>query len=296
MQDDADRLGPWTAMNGRMAVSEELAIEKINNLVAGYLQQLERSKGAPRLKDAVQNFEALHMLAGLLAATLEDLDDFTRSYLHNAGSGIAMYMEFTTPPMAKAAKIAGLPKSGEEEPRDRAESWVAQLRALQEYIEFSSRNLAVSKGIADLSRPDKGGSTDLYKHLYGTPQWNLVTGGRFVFEMFKPRQAKGTEGGAFHLFLQDIFEFATGKDPEEDGTLLPFLKSVPAVYRRMDELSAVESALIREQHQLRRQRQSREELDRRSAEICERQRAIYREKYDLWPKLYPYTYGRNKAG
>jgi len=297
MQKDAEERGPRTAWNGRIAVSQELAVEKVNSLAMAYLENVERSKGAPRLKHVLQNFEALHEIAGLLATLLEQTDDFTRSYLRTAGSGISGHIDHFPPPMMEAADVKGLPPiPAANETSPSWGEWVSRLRALQDYLEYSLGTLVVAKGVTDLERPDKGGSSDLYKYLYGTAQWNLVKDGRFAFEMFKPGQTKGTEGGEFHLFVQDIFEFATGEDPETESKLLPQVKQVAKSYRQLDVLTAEELGLIEEESELDHKQLGAKEYLRRVADIQQREAMVFQKKYDLWAELYPYTYGRRKAG
>jgi hypothetical protein len=79
-------------------------------------------------------------------------------------------------------------------------------------------------------------NTNLFKETFGSPDRNLVTACWPVFERFRPKQAKGTEHGAFHEFLKNIFEYATGLDPEEHSSLSSWMKTLASLLRQKDEI------------------------------------------------------------
>jgi hypothetical protein len=290
LQADADRLGPWVALHGRMAVSEELALERVALLAITFNRQTLLDQGAPRTKEVLKGIESVEILSGELARCLASLDDIIRQRFQTAGSGIPDFGKFINVPLMEEADASGLPlPAGWNQTESR---WVKRLEALSQYANLCGRMFLLSKGFDGNELPDKGGNTNLYKSLYGSARWNLVNAGWHVYELFKPGTATGTEGGPFHLFLLDVFEFATGLDPEKHSKLMPWLKHVAKVNRQMDALTEREVALIDEQYEIDSPdlELSSAERERRHLEVGQKMAAVLREKYELWPELYPYSY------
>ena len=295
LQAEADQLGPWTAVYGREAVSEELAFERIWLLATSFNERELLSEGAPRTKDVIENLTKLERLSGELCRHLKSLDDFTRHRLQTAGSGIGDFSKFVDYPLMNEADVDGLPPPDEEILYPRQDGWVQRLDALSRYANATSCMFLMSKGIVNIDTADKGGNSNLYKTLYGTAKWNLVHQGWHVYEMFKPGEATGTEGGSFHLFLQDVFEYATGLEPEEHSKLTEWLKKVPPVNRRMHEITERRLALIDEAAEIESSNLGLDEMQRRLKSIADEEQALEKERYDLWPQLYPYSYPKKAA-
>ena len=100
-------------------------------------------------------------------------------------------------------------------------------------------------GIDDSDHPDRGGNTNLIKEIAGSPEWRFVSAGWLVFDMFRQGEATATEGGPFHSFLMSVFEFATGRDPEQ-SRLMPSIKDIARKRRRFMDISIRERALSEE--------------------------------------------------
>jgi hypothetical protein len=123
--------------------------------------------------------------------------------------------------------------------------WVSKLDSLSRYATFCLKNFLECKGIGSIDRADVGGDTNLLKEIAGSPEWGLVLGGWYVYDLFKPDTATGTDGGPFHLFLMDVFEFATGKDPVE-SRWVPMIKKIVVAQRRFKEIVNREKVLTQE--------------------------------------------------
>jgi hypothetical protein len=290
-QADAEKFYPREGLGGKIALSKELAGERVWLLASNYNRQTRLDKGAPRTGDVAEALMKLEMLAGELARHMLSLDDIARQRLQTAGSGIADFAKFTSYPLMEEADAAGLPTPAGWD-KQAEFRWVKRLDALSRYAAASCVVFLQSKGFDGKELPDKGGNTNLYKSLYGSARWGLVQGGWHIYELFKPGSSTGTEGGSFHLFLLDVFEYATGLDPEEDSKLMPWIKHVVKVNRRMEALTRQELQLIEEQCEIDSPdvKQSWEKREKRHAELQERMLAVYREKYDLWAELFPYSY------
>jgi hypothetical protein len=287
-QDDADERGPRTGMGGRIAVSEELATERVFLLATSLINHLRVEEKAPRAKDVVENLKRLSELGAALSAHLKSLDDITRHRLQTGGSGQNGYLEFIQHPLTAFTDIKGLPLPNES--GDKSGMWADRLDALSSYADFCIQNFRVSEGLSESDPLDKGGNTNVHKSLYGSARWAFVDRGWHEYELFKPGTATGTEGGPFHLFLLDVFEYATGMDPEENSKLTHWLKHVAKVNRRYQEINDREMKLQEEMEDLRDLLDSSltDELEKRFKALSDEAIRLKKEHLELWPKKYPF--------
>jgi hypothetical protein len=131
---------------------------------------------------------------------------------------------------------------------------------------------------------DKGGNTNYYKRIAGAARLQLVQDSIFVFDRFRPEEAKGTEGGIFHQFLMAIFEYATGLDPESHSKLLRYLKDVTKAYRLRRKAEVKHEQLFEQQELLRRRpKQNAAKIQELQAQI-EKAREQLR---DHWVGIFP---------
>jgi hypothetical protein len=306
LQEDAELRGPWQGLNGRLALSEELAYQQVWSLATNYNRQQRLDRNAPRPRDVMNQLSKLETLAGELARFLPLLDDLTRHRLQTAGTGINSFCTDFHSPLFDEADIIGLPVPTRENDPETPSRWVRRLEALSEYANFAQRMFLRSKDIDSPELLDRGGNTNLYKALYGSAQWALVNGGWQIYELFKPGKATGTEGGAFHLFLLDVFEYATGLEPEENSKLTYWLKRVSSSNRRYveilrrqeilrDELDAIENYESDQNSENKPERCASEEKSKRSDEISKELIELERDRLEVWPSLFPYSYPQSRA-
>jgi hypothetical protein len=287
-QAEADR---YHTARGQFVISEELAAERIEMLARQFNKIDFLNQGAPRPKQVVERLNQLEILTKELAEVLESLDDMTRHRLQTAGSGLYTYRKFFSSPLMEDACVDGLPAPSSQEGDVEQCAWVRRLLALSQYAGLVRSTFLISKGIEDPDLPDKGGNTSLYKNLYGSAAWHLVQEGWHLYDMFKPDEASGTEGGPFHLFLHDVFEYATGLEPEENAKLNYWLKRCCGSNRRMKQLRQRERDLDAKLAALDPTRANQERIAVLLSE-CE---AVRREIYDLWPALHPFSYPEQTA-
>jgi hypothetical protein len=72
---------------------------------------------------------------------------------------------------------------------------------------------------------DKGGRKNVFGKMFGSPRELLAREGLSLFDLFSEKKGTGYDGGPFHQFLNDVFEYATGRDPEVLGKLIAAIKS-----------------------------------------------------------------------
>jgi hypothetical protein len=293
---DAERFGPWGGLGVRIPLSEEYAIEQVKILAHYFNQQIALERDAPRPKELIEELRKLETLAGELARYMRSLNDMTRHRLHTAGTGIDRYTEVWATIASQKADVSGLPKPGPDDSDDDCR-WIQMLEGLSEYAGQTLNGFLLSKGIEDVDRPDKGGNTNLFKEAFGSAQRNLVNQGWYVCETFKPGMSTGTDGGPFHRFLLDVFEYATGDDPENCSKLMPWIKRVVKVNRQAQSFAERESALIEEQCEIDapESKLSLKERERQHADIESKLVALHKERYELWPQFYPFAkYNKNE--
>jgi hypothetical protein len=293
-QKQAQVQGPWS-LDGRTPLSEELAREQVFSLAHHFNVAEYLNKGASRYKDVVDRLLKLEELSGELARFLESLDDITRYRLHTMGIGVGRPEDYRHYEIVQAANVEGLPAPSGASTPDTGESWVAKLKALSEYTNVALDYFLLSSGIESVDAVDKGGSTNPHKHFAGSARWSLVSQGWYIFDLFKPGGATGTEGGPFHLFLQEVFEFATGLDPEQESKLSSLLKTQAKASRRYKEVSEELIRFEREQKEAWR----RDPLawnEKMGEAHAKRMMQLLRERQELWERLYPHTYGSPKKG
>jgi hypothetical protein len=278
---EAKEAGQYDGLDGRVSLSAELAIDQTIKLAKSYNEQVHLAKAAPRTKDVAENLMKLHAFAHEMANLIESFDDMTRHRLHTLGSGIAVEREIQNHPKATIADIDGLPKVGE------TGRWVERLEALSEYAAVCLAVFLQSKNVNLAGTIDKGGNKNLHKDLWGSPPYRLVSDGWSLFDLFKPDEATGTEGGPFHSFLMDVFELATGKDPEEHSHLLYWLKRLVPALRRYKEIGNIQIEIQRELHEWRCAKTDWNKRDDRGSELCARSLSLEQERVQLYFKIYP---------
>ncbi|MEI9922768.1 MAG: hypothetical protein WDN50_03580 [Bradyrhizobium sp.] len=217
--------------------SEEDAYQLVQKLATNFNRHLRLEKSAPRAKDVVQQLAALERVASKLAVLLGSLDDFTRDRLQTAGSGLDHFVEIRgLRPLIEAADVAGLPPPGALDETLSTFSWIRRLTALSDYAKSTADIFKESKGLSGNEVLDKGGNKNLHKDVYGSPQWRLVGDAWYCFDGYKPNEATGTDGKSFHMFIQEIFTYATKQDAEESPSFLPVIKKVVKSHRRYFEV------------------------------------------------------------
>jgi len=91
---------------------------------------------------------------------------------------------------------------------------------------------------------DPGAKRNHFTELEGTAKWRLLTDALFAFERFRPGEATGTEEGDLHQFVNEVYEYATGKEPN-DGLLRP-LRDLIRPTREQDALEKRNDEILKE--------------------------------------------------
>jgi hypothetical protein len=210
--EQVERQAPWN--NEPTRCTARLARELVDALAESFLIDEYMNRNAPRRSEVARELIEFKDSIETLFARLQSLDDFTLIQLHRtAGNPLRLPIDH----IVKEADVADLPLPGQH---DRNSSqWVRSLGALAILARHSLQ--AYSQGSTVV---DKGGDTNAYTSEWGSSRCALVSRGWIIFDFFKPGQAKGTEYGPFHEFLNKVFQYATGMNGEKHAKLIFWIK------------------------------------------------------------------------
>jgi hypothetical protein len=271
----------------RFSISEELAFARVWTLAEQFNKREYLDRDAPRAKHVLQKLERLENLASELGQELKSTDDMTRHLLQTAGTGIRFDED---EPARGGAKPRPDPLPVVRDGAISDGQLVDDLLLLSRYFAWVQATFRATGSMASADAPDKGGNTNLYRRLYRSARWWLVNEGWHTYDLFKPGEATGTEGGPFHLFLCAVFELATGEMPEENSKLTHLLKSLTKLNRRNAEIKTATWRLERERERLARGLETdipEECWEARYTELNSEIRSLYLEGSDIWKRLHP---------
>ncbi len=259
----------------------EFLFGRVNELARTFNEHEYLEQDAPRRKQVIEEMEALASIAAELANRLTKTSDLTRFYLQTGGSGLD---DLLTADL-ESVDFRSLPRHSS--PNDDG-LWVKELTRLSNYFRFCLENFRHRKGIGESEKPDPGGDRTLFKELYGAPRWLLIHSAFALWELFRPGVASSNEEGEFHGFLINVFEYATGRDPDE-SKLVYWLKQTVPPLRRYQDLSRREPDMMDELEVLHDSPQT-PEVERRISELVNDLQTLARARFDLFRKVYPHSY------
>jgi hypothetical protein len=208
----------------RVKPSKELARKYVVELAKKFRHDSFLIKDAPRVGSDVREIRRIQSLAKALGDALRDSNDDTRIALQ-----MGAFNPFGLPvsPIVEQCDAAGLPLPGRAGADGNPRRWERRLLALDLYLGHCI-------GICS-QKVDRGGNTNVYKSEWGSPRSALVTSGWYVFQIFRPGEATASENGAFHRFVDCIFEYATDREATAHAKLASHLKlSVPLRESRLE--------------------------------------------------------------
>jgi hypothetical protein len=179
--------------------SRELAKELVNDVAWRFNTEQHLARHAPRFAHVLRRYEVIRDKAFELADALEALDDIGRfELLRNS--------------------LKSESKSLLEDPAHGLYAeWIGQLRNRALYVERVRQTLINRRKEKNREAVDRGGNTNLWKEYQGAPTWGLVCDALTVFNLFKFGKATTYAAGAFQQFVNDVFEFATGRQISREG-------------------------------------------------------------------------------
>jgi len=281
--------GAYFDHNGkRLGISRELASELVEDAARRFNTEEYLERSAPRFKHVVERLKEQKRLVDALIAHMESDDDITRHELQNAGTSTEHQERFGA--LMEAADVKALPRVSTDK-TDGGTSWVDRLKSLSCYIETTTINLVAWRRRQNLSEVDKGGNTNLWKETIGIPRWGLVSDAIWIYEMFKPGKATGTESGPLHKFILDLFEYATGREGNKHAKVEDWLKKLVPAHREDKRAEKKEAKLDAEIDELiLRDSESRTEWDlKRVTELTIAVNEIRQKREEYWQIMWPHV-------
>src|ERR1700688_2956372 len=200
-------LGPFDSrrFGQSEAGDEQFAELRIMEIARSYNWHRLLSAQSPRSKVVKKSLDDLVEGTAILFRAIHGLDDFCRFTFEAS----ADHPNFSK--LHKKGNAKWLPSSSFTGSSDRSSRWLIQVNALHQLARQHRDLMELITG------NDRGGKTNLHKDIHVSPDYQLVNQGWHLFDLFKPGQAKGTINNDFVIFLQNVYEFATGKGANEDG-------------------------------------------------------------------------------
>ncbi|PDT73063.1 hypothetical protein CO675_32185 [Bradyrhizobium sp. C9] len=154
-----------------------------------------------------RNLEEVAAKSRQLASLLSSLDDYSREWLLKPRPPAAGGPDPRL--LHRKARASELPPpslvaNGDGE-------FVAQLKALTEYARLMAQEFEMWSLLnTPFPIKDRGGNTNIVTQWHGTPSERLVIGAYHIYDDFRPAEARKTEDGSFHRFVNQVFLYSTG--------------------------------------------------------------------------------------
>jgi hypothetical protein len=256
-------------------ISKELAQELVKDIACRFNVEEHLARGAPRFAHVLDRLTVIRDMAVALADELDLLDDISRYELLrgnlNAEAG----------PLMRASRAHNLYLE-----------WISQLRKRSMYIERVQRFMVERRKREKREPIDRGGNTNMWKEQQGAPRWGLVNDAIQIFELFKAGEATGTERGNFHEFVNDVFEYATGREGTTHAKVESWVKILVKAHREARKLQSVYARHDAEWNSLTDRDPMRTSIDteKRLLEIVRNEMKLDQRQWELWQAMWPHAY------
>jgi len=262
----------------RQKLSKKLAIRLVGGIARRYNYNEYVARDAPRFSDILESLRNFERLSAALAEQIEHSDDLTIRILQ---LGFAR-RDAAKDPLLKLMKDADV-----QALTNPHSLWARRLFSLSKCANLNRQRLVQRRERQGRTINDRGGRTNMFKEDEGIPRWRLVTDLLYIHQIFKPGAATSTEGGPFHRFVLDVFEYATGKEGEVFAKVEYWIKKLVKPTRDDEALRLRADALRDELDQMAVNDDSEETLKKFVAKIREI-RAITDEREKLWAITWPH--------
>jgi len=275
----------------RFGISQEMALELVEDKARHFNAEEHLHAGAPRAKDLDEQLTTLELEAAKLARLIQSLNDDTLDELHRAGSVKSEEL----PALRKTAEAFMLPKPASDAADADGETLVELLLALSEHAGRTRHNWRRRRQREGHAVVDRGGGANLWREHAGGPLWGLVNDTLEIYETFKPGRASGhvepgprsQEDGTYRAFVRAVFEYATGNVAAEGGALDRWIKKLAGVRRELGQLERRRDVLDTEWHAV----NSSQSPDQDQLAAIEAEEAAVRERIaDLRRRMFPHLY------
>jgi hypothetical protein len=253
---------------------KELAQELVEDIACRFNVEEHLARDALRFAHVLDRLKVVRDMGLAYADELESLDDISRYELLRGNLNAE----------------PGRPMKDTRAHRLYLE-WINQLRHRSLYTENVRQTLIERRKSRKREPVDRGGNTNVWKEREGAPRWGLVNDATQIFELFKPGEATGTEGGAFHEFVNDVFEYATGREGTTHAKVESWVKKLVKAHREQRELQSECARLAAEWKNLtdRDPKRTNTKIEKRLQEVFMDELQLDRRQRELWRVMWPHA-------
>jgi hypothetical protein len=274
--------GIWVKEDGScQKLSKRVAIQLVSGIARRFNFNEYVARDAPRFSDVVERLKEFERLSAQLAEHIEASDDLTLRILRLG------FVELGhKDPLRKLMEDADV--QALSHPQGKRSPWARRLFSLSKYAQVSEQRLVQRRERQGRSIDDRGGRTNMFKEDEGIPRWRLVIDLLYIHQIFKPGVATSTEGGPFHRFVLNVFEYATGKEGEVFAKVDYWIKKLVKATRDDETLRLRSNALQDELDKMAFSKDDSEEALKKFVAMIREVRAISAEREKLWAITWPH--------
>jgi hypothetical protein len=197
--------------NQKIPISRQEAKRRLTDLAVDFLQKRYLYDRAPTITEQLKNLEKVERSCAALAKALGALDDLAITQMHCSFGYNRQAAE-----AAQRARIIDLPPSYERY-GNRA-PMIEQINSIGAVARVARKQTEkLRSGNPDPKK--RGGRRSVLTAMGWSPRLVLAKEGLKIFNLFSSRPGGGHQGGDFHVFINHVFEFATGQEGEVHGQM-----------------------------------------------------------------------------
>lgn len=221
--------GTWTSSKGRKySLSEQWARREIESVARVYNTNRYFEDNAPRSPAIFKKLQKLKVCVAKLQKELEGIDYLTSRVIVGEASISSQQHEGSEFDFSEMRGFL-VDDSG-------SSAWCERVTRLNACLAVMVKDIPCRWAGAGRDIRDKGAKRNHFIETAGTAKQQLLRDTLHIYRTFKPGQDSGTEGSDLHQFIDEIIEYATGKQPSE-GIIRP-LRDLLTATREEDRLGA----------------------------------------------------------
>jgi hypothetical protein len=274
--------GIWVKEDGsRRKLSKKVAIQLVSGVARRFNFNEYVARDAPRFSEVVKRLKRFERLSAELAEHIEGLDDLTLRMLQLGFAG--PHGKDRLRKLMEDADVQAL-----SHPHGKRSPWARRLFSLSKCANLSLQRQVQRREQQGRSISDRGGRTNMFKEDEGIPRWRLVTDLLYIHQTFKPSVATSTEGGPFHRFVLNVFEYATGKEGEVFAKVEYWIKRLVKATRDEEALRLRANAMRDDLEKMASDNDDSEEALKKFVAVIREVRTISAEREKLWAITWPH--------
>jgi len=234
----APHQGVWVKGDGtRQPLSRVIAEEAVEGVARMYNTNRYLEKKAPRRGAVLKKIDKLKRHLDFVARELSGMDELVARIIY--GEALRRSKQPDRLRIFEAADVQGLQKNGASQ-----SAWGDRVARLSQTLGILAAELPSEWERQGYALKDKGCKQNHFTETEGTANWRLRTDALEIYNAFKPGKATGTAEGDLHHFVNEIFEYATGRETN-DGIIRP-LRDIVRPTREENQIHARNDEIFNE--------------------------------------------------